>query len=170
MRTGEPALVTDISTDPDYRAASAGVRSEVSVPLRVDDTLLGVLNIESDATTPLDEADRDTMIVVADRVAVALALGRERQALRERAELFGRLARFGVAINASLDLATAYQSIVRAVAAVLAVDSVTLITRDKATGDDRIAAINGGDERYVGVSIPAGEGAGRAGDRPGARS
>jgi diguanylate cyclase (GGDEF)-like protein len=158
MRTGEPALVTDTSTDPDYRAANAGVRSEVSVPLRVDDTLLGVLNIESDATTPLDETDRDTMVVVADRVAVALALGRERQALRERAELFGRLARFGVVINASLDLATANQSIVRAVAAVLAVDSVTLVTRDRATGDDRIAAINGGDERYLGVSIPAGEG------------
>ncbi len=33
MRTGEAELVRDISSDPDYAAASAGVRSEVSVPL-----------------------------------------------------------------------------------------------------------------------------------------
>ena len=36
MRTGKPELVRDISTDPDYAAANADVRSEVSVPLAVD--------------------------------------------------------------------------------------------------------------------------------------
>ena len=58
---------------------------------------------------------------------------------------------------------TAYESIVRSVADVLEVDITTLILRDPVTGDDRIVAIRGGDERYVGVSIQPGEGsAGRA--------
>jgi diguanylate cyclase (GGDEF)-like protein len=158
MRTGKPELVREVSLDPDYATASADVCSEVSVPLAVDGVILGVLNIESAGDRQLDEGDLDTMTVVGDRVAVALALGRERQALQERAELFGRLARFGSAINASLEPATAHESIIGAVAEVLEVDITTLVVRDPSTGEDRIVAIRGGDERYVGARIHPGEG------------
>jgi len=153
MRTGKPELIRDVSTDPDYAAANADVCSEVTVPLAVDGMMLGVLNVESGEDAQLDEGDLDTMTVVGDRVAVALALGRERQALQERAELFGRLARFGSAINASLDPGTAHESIIGAVADVLEVDITTLVVRDMTTGEDRIVAIRGGDERYVGARI-----------------
>jgi diguanylate cyclase (GGDEF)-like protein len=156
MRTGKPELVLDITADPDYATANSDVRSEVSVPLAVDGEMLGVLNIESPEESPLDQGDLDTMIVVGDRVAAALALGRERLALQERAELFGRLARFGSAINASLDIATAHESIIGAVADMLQVDITTLILRDPTKGEDRIVAIRGGDERYVGVVMPPG--------------
>lgn len=158
MRSGKAELVRDVSSDPDYTAADANVSSEVSVPLAVDGVMLGVLNIESGGEAQLDEGDLDTMVVVGDRVAAALALGRERHALQERAELFGRLARFGSAINSSLDPATAHESIIGAVAEVLEVDITTLVARDTATGEDRIVAIRGGDERYVGARIQPGEG------------
>jgi diguanylate cyclase (GGDEF)-like protein len=158
MRTGKPELIRDVSTDADYAAANADVCSEVSVPLAVDGVMLGVLNVESGEDAQLDGGDLDTMTVVGDRVAVALALGRERQALQDRAELFGRLAQFGSAINASLDPATAHESIIGAVADVLEVDITTLVVRDAATGEDRIVAIRGGDERYVGARIHPGEG------------
>ncbi|HUP54716.1 MAG TPA: GAF domain-containing protein, partial [Methylomirabilota bacterium] len=130
MRTGKAELVPDIAFDPDYAAANANVRSEVTVPLAVDGVMLGVLNIESPADAPLDAGDLETMVVVGDRVAAALALGRERQALQERAELFGRLARFGSAINASLESATANEAIIGAVADMLETDITTLILRD----------------------------------------
>jgi diguanylate cyclase (GGDEF)-like protein len=159
MRTGEAELVRDVLKDPEYRAASPDVRSEVSVPLRASDTVIGVLNIESGQDAPpLDEGDLDTMVLVGDRVAGALALAREREALRERAALFARLAAFGSSVTASLDLATAHAAIVRSVADALQADIVSLVLRDPATGDDRIVAISGGDERYVGVRIPPGEG------------
>ena len=156
MRTGNPELIPDVTSDPDYAAVRGDVRSEVSVPLAVDGVMLGVLNVESPAEAPLDEEDLDTMKIVGDRVAAALALGRERQALQERAELFGRLARFGSAINASLDAATANEAIIGAVADMLEVDITTLILRDPTSGEDRIVAIRGGDERYVGVIMPPG--------------
>ena len=160
MRTGEPALVRDVADDPDYRAASPDVRSEVSVPLRAGDVLLGVLNIESgDDAPPLDVGDRDTMVLIGDRIAAALALAREREALRERADVFGRMARFGSAITASLEPETAYAAIVGSIAVALETDIASLILRDEASGDDRIVAIHGGDTRYIGASIPRGEGA-----------
>ena len=159
MRTGEPALVRDVQADPEYRAASPDVRSEVSVALRAGDMIIGVLNVETGQDAPpLDESDLDTMVVVADRISVELSLAREREALRERAALFARLADFGSAVNASLDLATAHDRIVRAVADALQTDTATLVLRDQTTGDDRIVAIQGGDDRYVGVRIPPGEG------------
>jgi GAF domain-containing protein len=146
MRTGETALVPDVSHDTEYRAASQDVRSEVSVPLRAADTVIGVLNVESGQDArPLDEGDRDTLVLIGDRIAGALALAREREALRERAELFTRLAAFGSAINASLDPDTAHTAIVTSVATALETDIVALILRDPSTGDDRIVALNGGD-------------------------
>ena len=159
MRTGEPALVPDVTQDPEYRAASPDVRSEVSVPLRAGDDLIGVLNVESgrDARA-LDDGDRDTLVLIGDRVAGALALAREREALRERADLFTRLAAFGSAINASLEPDLAYTAIVNSVATALETDIVALVLRDPSTGDDRIVALNGGEQRYIGVRIPPGEG------------
>ena len=164
MRTGEAELVVDVERDPEYRAARPDVRSEVSVPLRAGDTVIGILNVESGQdAAPLDEADLDTMVVVGDRISVALALAREREALRERAVLFARLAAFGSSVTASLDLETAHAAIVASVSEALQADIVTLILRDPATGDDRIVAIRGGDTRYVGARIPVGEGmAGKA--------
>jgi diguanylate cyclase (GGDEF)-like protein len=163
LRTGQVAFVKDTTADPDYHAADPAVRSEVSVPLLIDGRVAGVLSVESVLDAPLDEADRDTVVVVGDRIAAALALAREREALQERAALFTRLADLGMAINGSLDQATARGAIVDAVATALQADTAVLVVRDPGSGDDRIVAIHGGDERYVGVRIPAGEGlAGRA--------
>ena len=56
---------------------------------------LGVLNVETSGEHRLDEDDFATMQIVADRLAAALALGRERQKLTERAALLDRLTTFG---------------------------------------------------------------------------
>ena len=164
MRTREAVLVRDVLADADYRAASPDVRSEVSVPLLAGDELVGVLNVESGQDDrALDQSDCDMMVVVADRIAASLALASERLALERRAALFTRLATFGAAVNASLDLTTAHAAVVNAVAVALDCDVATLVLRDPATGDDRIAALHDGDSRYIGVRIPPGEGlSGRA--------
>lgn len=159
LRSGKPELVPDVLTDPAYQAADPDVRSEVCIPLGANDTMFGVLNVESGIGSPaLDEHDRDTLVVVGDRIAMSLALTSERTALLDRAALFTRLAAFGSAVNASLDQPIAHASIVGGVAAALEADIVTLVLRDPATDENRIAAIHGGDPRYLGVRLPPGEG------------
>jgi diguanylate cyclase (GGDEF)-like protein len=163
MRTGRAELVVDVRTDPDYAAADPSVRSEVSVPLTNGETVIGVLNVESDETRQLDGSDRHTLILVADRVASALALARERQALEDRAAVFGRLIRFGTAIDADLGSEAVHGAVVRSIADVLDATTVTLVVRDVASGEDRIAAMHAGDMRYLGARIMPGEGmSGRA--------
>ena len=163
MRTRETAFIRDVRDDPDYRVAKGDVLSEISVPLIAAGELLGVLNVEDSRVDGLDDSDRSTMILIAERLAAAIALGREHDAIAQRAELFQALAGFSRTVNASLDPHELYTVIVDALGAVMSSDIVALITRDTVLGDYRIASMRGGDQRFVGVRIPEGEGvSGRA--------
>lgn len=158
MRTGRPILVADVLSDLDYAAADPAVRSEVSVPLWSGDVIIGVLNVESDVSRQLDASDRDTLVLIADRIASAMALARERAALEERAAMFGRLIRFGAAIEADLGTQAVQRAVVDSVAELLDASIVSLMVRDPLTGEDRVTATHGGDARYLGARIMPGEG------------
>ena len=54
FRTGQPAILRDVTTDPDYTTLSSGVLSDVCVPLKSKDgRSIGILNLEW--ATPIDE-------------------------------------------------------------------------------------------------------------------
>lgn len=158
MRTGQPILVQDVLSDPDYAAADPAVQSEVSVPLWSGDVIIGILNVESDEARQLDASDRDTLVLIADRIASALALARERAALEQRAVMFGRLIRFGAAIEAGMGSQAVQRTVVGSVADVLDASTVSLVICDPVSGEDRIVATHGGDPRYLGARIMPGEG------------
>lgn len=163
IRTRQAAFVPDVRADPDYRAADEAVISEISIPLLTDGELLGVLNVEAAGPRHLDEEDFATMKIVADRVAAALALGRERQKLTERTALLDRLTDFSASLNATLDPAAVLHAVVTGAAAVIEGRPIVLTLLDVATGEYRIAAIEGGDDRPLGARILPGEGiSGRA--------
>jgi diguanylate cyclase (GGDEF)-like protein len=52
VRLRRPQLATDVRADPDYVQALPGVISELAVPLRVGQAVVGVLNIESERALP----------------------------------------------------------------------------------------------------------------------
>ena len=132
MRTGESALVRDVADDPDYAVAESGVQSEIAVPLIAGGELLGVLNVEDARVGGLDESDRSTLILIAERLAGAIALGREREAIAQRAALFQALAELSRTVNVSLEPAKLYPVIVDAVATVMRSDLVVLTVLDPA--------------------------------------
>jgi len=163
MRTKAVAWVPDVSEDPDYLSASGNVQAEISAPLLVEGELIGIVNVEARATADLDRSDVNTMTLVADRLASALALAGERERLADRAELFRRLTAFAVAINGTLDPDRLNQSIVDEVRSVVAADSVVLTVLDRATSQYLIRALVPADPTYLGMRIEHGEGlAGRA--------
>lgn len=79
-RTNEPAFVPDVSQDPDYISIEAPSLSEIAVPLRKGDVVIGVLNVESHRPGDLAEDDLRLLSLVADQVAIAV----ENAALYER--------------------------------------------------------------------------------------
>jgi diguanylate cyclase (GGDEF)-like protein len=117
-----------------------------------------VLNVETSGEHRLDEDDLATMQIVADRLVAALALGRERQKLTERAALLDRLTTFATVLGSSLDPATMDDEVASGAAAVIPADSVVLVNRDQSTGGYVINAIAGGDRTVIGKEVLAGEG------------
>ena len=158
MRTGEVQLVHDVTLDPDYQNANDDVRSEISAPLFAGGELIGVLNLEDPRVGGLDETDRSTLVLVAERLAGAIALGRDRQALTERVARFAALAEFARRINGSLDPREVHPRICDAVSRVIPSDVVVLTLLDEAMGEYRIVAMTGPDQSFVGLRIPEGEG------------
>ena len=163
MRTKTLAFVPDVSADPDYRSAAGAIRSEICAPLVIDDTIVGIVNVEARATAELDGSDINTMRLVAERMASALALAGERERLAARADLFHRLTSFATAVNATLDVERLHESIVGELRPLLAADSVGLTVLDRATGAYVIRAVAGREPQYVGMTVAPGVGlAGRA--------
>jgi putative nucleotidyltransferase with HDIG domain len=73
-RTGETALVSDTREDPDYlfRNRDIDPRSQLTVPIRVDGRVWGVLNLEEADPGAFDETDATLIRIVADQLGVAL--------------------------------------------------------------------------------------------------
>jgi diguanylate cyclase (GGDEF)-like protein len=163
MRTRSLAFVPDVSADPDYLSASSAAQAKISAPLIVGDELLGIVNVESRATAELDHSDVETMTLVAERLASALALARERERLASRAELFQRLTRFAATVNGTLDPDRLQQEIVDGIRSIVSASTAALTILDRPSGRYFVKAIAGPDRAYLGLEITHGVGlAGRA--------
>lgn len=71
-RSGEPIYVPDTSRDPRYVSGALPNRSELCVPLRAGEKVLGVLNAESQKLDAFSPTDRKLLEALADVAAIAL--------------------------------------------------------------------------------------------------
>ena len=157
-RTGAEALVADVKTDPDYVHGDDKVVSEIAVPLLGDVETIGVLNIESAQPGGLTAGDLRLAGAVADRLATALRLNAEQEALRDRARLFAALSAFAGVANAILDPKRLATALVEAVGTVVPSDTIVITTLDRDDGQYRVHAVRGLSEDAVGAVIEPGDG------------
>lgn len=163
MRTRAVAFVPDVSADADYMSASGIVGSEISAPLLADGQLLGIVNVEARGAAELDRSDVETMSLVAERMASALALAAERERLAARAELFRRLTSFAATVNGTLDPTRVHEAIVGELRDVFSADAIALTVLDRPSGRYLLRALTGEDQSFVGITVNPGEGlSGRA--------
>jgi PAS domain S-box-containing protein len=118
LETGEPCLIRDFRQDEHWVAVSqvAWVRSFISVPIRLRDTIIGFLNLDSAQPGFFDETLVDRLEAFGHEAAIALENARlfealERQArdlerlIRERtAELQASQARYQAIVEDQLEL------------------------------------------------------------------
>jgi len=72
VRTGQPASVPDVQEDERYHACDPRTRSELCVPLRVGDHIIGALNLESHRLAAFDEEDQRLVSILAGHLAAAI--------------------------------------------------------------------------------------------------
>lgn len=80
-RTGEAAFIADSRTDPDFIGATDGFFSEVCVPIRSKNQVIGILNVETQYPTKLTPNDLALLTSISEHVGLAM----------ERAELYNAL-------------------------------------------------------------------------------
>jgi len=91
-RTGEAICLPDVSQDPRYVSGYPGTRSELCVPLKVGERVIGVLNAESDRYGAFGEDDHRLLAALADEAALAVENARLFEVTRQQREKLRTLA------------------------------------------------------------------------------
>lgn len=104
--TGEQILARDISQEARFRRLDGlpETRSEVTLPLMMEDRVLGVLDVQSDQLDDFDGTDLLVLGALADNIATAVEGARLYGALRQRAEQLSMISEVSSAITSILDL------------------------------------------------------------------
>jgi len=71
-RSGELIYAPDVREDPRYMMMKAATRSELAVPLKVQDRVIGVINIESAKVDAFSQSDARLLSTLATQAAVAI--------------------------------------------------------------------------------------------------
>jgi len=71
-QTGKSVRVGDVSQEPHYVAVRQDIRSELCVPMRVGDKVIGVINVESTRPDAYSDSDQRVLETIGTQVAVAI--------------------------------------------------------------------------------------------------
>jgi PAS domain S-box-containing protein len=82
-RTGKPVFVPDIRKEKAYVLAKPNMLSELAVPIKVENEVLGVLNIESKDLEAFDEEDRKLLETLASQAAISIIDLKRHEKLRK---------------------------------------------------------------------------------------
>jgi len=82
VQGGEPILVEDVQNDPDYFPAVPGMVAQLTVPIRREERIVGVMVLESSRKGCLDQEALEFTTRLADHAAIALENARLFEAVR----------------------------------------------------------------------------------------
>jgi signal transduction histidine kinase len=90
---GESVRLGDVSTDSRYLSLRKDVRSELCVPLRLQDQIIGVINVESTQANAYTEEDQQLLKTIAIQISVAIQNSRLVEDLRLSRQRLAELSR-----------------------------------------------------------------------------
>jgi sigma-B regulation protein RsbU (phosphoserine phosphatase) len=84
VESREPVRVLDTAADPRYIASHPGIRSELAVPLIVQDRIVGVLDVESERIAFFTEDHQRTLSLLAQQIASSVENARLYEEVAQR--------------------------------------------------------------------------------------
>ncbi len=135
IASGMLVNIGDLSTEPEYIAISQPARSELCVPLKGRDQIIGVLNLESSHPNAFNGADEQLMMTFAGQLVVAIEKNRLYLRAVSLAERRAVLYRVAQEISASLDMEQVFSAIHRAAKQLMPSDDFLIALVDKARAE-----------------------------------
>lgn len=87
VETRQPVRVADTAADSRYIASHHGIRSELAVPLMVQDRVIGVLNVESEKINFFTEDHQRVLAMLAPQIASSVENARLYEELAQREQM-----------------------------------------------------------------------------------
>ena len=106
-------VVDDVNTDPRYYSDDPRTRSELAVPLKVGEQLIGVLDVQSAQVQDFDADDMFVMRTLADQIAIAIDSANSYTAQQEEAWTLNTLLQIAENIGSASSLDELLPTIVR---------------------------------------------------------
>ena len=146
---GKPALVPDVREDPRYVQIHDHTRSELAVPLEVNGSVRGVINVDSDQLNAFSETDLTLLTELASQAATVIHNAFMYERSRIRADLFESFIAVGQAINAAVDLDDALAAITREACSLMNARTSALQLLDESGDRLALVASHGAREAYL---------------------
>lgn len=125
-RTGMPWLVSDVRTVHEYIPTSRTAMSELCVPIRSGEKLIGVLNAESNQVNFFTEDDLRLMVTIAGQLAAVIERNRLFEEERKRRQEAETIRQATAVISSSLELEVVLNSILGSIRQVIQYDTATI--------------------------------------------
>ena len=102
--TGQSSRVDNVLVDPDYLNCNPETRSELAVPIKLDEVVIGVLNVEHPHMNAFDEVDQRALGALAIQAAIAIQNARLFEKTERHVHLLDAAAQVARGATAILDI------------------------------------------------------------------
>jgi GAF domain-containing protein len=155
--TGEPQLVTETIADPRYIRGVTEAISEMSVPLRAGEEVIGVLDIES-RDIRFTSADLALMSTFGEQIGTAIRNLQLKSHLEERARRLVAVAHAGQSLIRGGSLMAVLERVLDATQSALDLDTCAILLWDDLEDNLVVTAARGYQGEVVGLRFPRGIG------------
>ncbi len=155
--TGQSARLGDVRQDPRYFAMRDDIRSELCVPLRAGEKVIGAVNIETTKPDAYTESDQRVLETVAAQIAIAIQIARLLEQVRVRADEFAALYDTARALTEQHDLNRLLLTVTQRASTLFSVPDVAIYLYDSRRGDLALV-IDSGASLSAGTRLKVGDG------------
>lgn len=128
---GEPRYVPDVHREQNYIEVDSSTRSELCVPLKVGERVIGVLNAEREQVDGFTASDERMLSTIAGQLATAIDRLRAESAVHRRAGQLSILSSISQEIVSSLIPEQVFTAVHRAAAQLMYMDTFLIALRDE---------------------------------------
>ena len=133
--TGQPLVVGDVSKDPRYIRGIEECKSEVAVPLKLKDRVIGVLVAESDQLFAFTQKDVRILSQLASQIAIAIENSRLFQEEKKRSLQLALINDVGRRVVSTLDLDKLLERVIESIQINFKYNHVSLFLMDEPSGN-----------------------------------
>jgi PAS domain S-box-containing protein len=154
--SGEPLVISDTQSDPEWTSRWRWIHSYAGVPICLNRQVIGFLNLASGRPGFFTTLLADLLQAFADQAAVAIENARLHTETRTQARQLRALNKAGQAMSSSLDLDTVLEQMMVEVNTLFEAEGASVLLHDPKTDELVFAAVATADAKsLIGVRLPA---------------